>query len=58
MIYLVEDDNSIRELVIYTLQSTGFSAKGFSCAREFWEAMKRSSPLWLCLILCCRTRMV
>ena len=36
MIYLVEDDNSIRELVIYTLQSTGFPAKGFSCAKEFW----------------------
>lgn len=44
MIYLVEDDNSIRELVIYTLQSTGFSAKGFSCAREFWEAMKEEQP--------------
>ena len=44
MIYLVEDDNSIRELVIYTLQSTGFPAKGFSCAEEFWEAMKEELP--------------
>ena len=44
MIYLVEDDNSIRELVIYTLQSTGFPAKGFSCAKEFWEAMKEEQP--------------
>ena len=26
MIYLVEDDNNIRELVIYTLNSTGFKA--------------------------------
>lgn len=44
MIYLVEDDNSIRELVIYTLQTTGMKAKGFACAREFWEAMKEEVP--------------
>ena len=29
MIYLVEDDSSIRELVIYALNSTGLEAKGF-----------------------------
>lgn len=28
MIYLVEDDSSIRELVIYALNSTGLEAKG------------------------------
>lgn len=44
MIYLVEDDNSIRELVIYTLQTTGFAAKGFACARDFWEEMRRELP--------------
>ncbi|MCD8121231.1 MAG: response regulator transcription factor [Clostridiales bacterium] len=44
MIYLVEDDNSIRELVIYTLQTTGFAAKGFACAKDFWEAMKDNAP--------------
>lgn len=44
MIYLVEDDNSIRELVIYTLQTTGFDAKGFACAGDFWEAMKKEKP--------------
>lgn len=44
MIYLVEDDDSIRELVIYTLQTTGLPAKGFSCAREFWEAVKEELP--------------
>lgn len=44
MIFLVEDDNSIRELVIYTLQSTGISAKGFSCAKDFWDAMKNTTP--------------
>lgn len=44
MIYLVEDDNSIRELVIYTLQTTGFEAKGFACAVDFWEEMKNGNP--------------
>lgn len=44
MIYLVEDDNSIRELVIYTLQTTGFQAKGFACAKDFWEEMKKGQP--------------
>ena len=44
MIYLVEDDNSIRELVVYTLQSTGMEARGFSCATDFWEAMKTDLP--------------
>ena len=39
MIYLVEDDNSIRELVIYTLQQTGFEARGFACARDFWAVV-------------------
>ena len=39
MIYLVEDDSSIRELVIYTLQQTGFEARGFACARDFWAVI-------------------
>lgn len=56
MIYLVEDDNSIRELVIYTLQTTGMKAKGFACAREFWEAMKEELPGWCFSISGCPTR--
>lgn len=49
MIYLVEDDNSIRELVIYTLQTTGLEAKGFACAQEFWEALEKEVPSLLLL---------
>lgn len=44
MIYLVEDDDSIRELVIYTLQTTGLQAKGFACAKDFWEELKVEMP--------------
>ena len=39
MIYLLEDDDSIRDLVIYTLQSQGMEAKGFPRPSAFWEAM-------------------
>ena len=44
MIYLVEDDDSIRELVIYTLRSTGMEAKGFGLPSAFWEAMQKELP--------------
>lgn len=44
MIYCVEDDNSIRELVVYTLNSTGFEGRGFSNADDFWEEMKEKLP--------------
>ena len=29
MIYCVEDDSNIRELVVYTLTATGMNARGF-----------------------------
>lgn len=44
MIYLLEDDDSIRKLVIYTLGSQQFSAEGFSNANAFWEAMAKQTP--------------
>ena len=44
MIYLLEDDESIRELVIYTLNSQGMEAEGFSHPADFWKAIKQSRP--------------
>lgn len=44
MIYLVEDDNAIRELVTYTLNSTGLQTRGFPDPVEFWAAMKAEMP--------------
>ena len=38
-IYCVEDDNSIRELVVYTLNHSGYEAQGFESAEPFWQAM-------------------
>ncbi len=44
MIYYVEDDANIRELVLYTLLQTGFNARGFTDANEFWAAMSQEQP--------------
>ena len=49
MIYLVEDDDSIRELVIYTLNNTGLPAQGFGRPRDFWKAMEKDVPELLML---------
>lgn len=44
MIYVVEDDASIRELVTYTLGSQGMEAEGFMLPSQFWKAMERMKP--------------
>ena len=44
MIYLLEDDDSIRKLVIYALESQGYEAEGFSLPADFWSAMKQKLP--------------
>ena len=44
MIYLVEDDANIRELVTYTLNSQGLEAEGFSRPSQFWKAMEVTTP--------------
>ena len=40
MIYCVEDDHSIRDLMIYTLTIAGFEAHGFADSEQFWKAMQ------------------
>ncbi len=44
MIYYVEDDDSIRELVAYTLSQTGMPTRGLTCAEDFWQAMRGELP--------------
>jgi two-component system alkaline phosphatase synthesis response regulator PhoP len=44
MIYIVEDDANIRELVVYTMQSTGFAAEGFENAEAFRAACRKHLP--------------
>lgn len=44
MIYLLEDDDSIRKLVIYALESQGYRVTGFSEPKAFRDAMRYELP--------------
>ncbi len=44
MIYILEDDSGIRELVSYALHAAGYEAKGFEEAVSFWAALRREQP--------------
>ena len=44
MIFCVEDDDNIRELVIYTLETTGLEARGFADGTAFMEALAFDTP--------------
>ena len=44
LIYCVEDDDSIRELICYALKSGGYQAEGFAESGDFWRRMEESTP--------------
>ncbi len=44
MIYLLEDDTSIQNFVLYTLKNTGFEAEGFERPSDFWKRMEEEIP--------------
>jgi two-component system alkaline phosphatase synthesis response regulator PhoP len=44
MIWCVEDEASIRDIEVYSLQSTGFEARGFEDGTSFWEALQAEQP--------------
>ncbi len=43
-IYIVEDNESIRELVVYALESEKYFVQGFEDSSLFWEAIKENIP--------------
>lgn len=49
MIYYIEDDNNIRDLVVYTLGQAGFEAHGFADAEQFYAACKNKKPVLVLL---------
>ena len=49
MVYLLEDDDSIRKLVIYGLQTQGYEAEGFACPSAFWKGMTKQLPALILL---------
>lgn len=44
MIFCIEDDNSIRDLMIYTLNSAGFEARGFTDGAGLFHALQTETP--------------
>ncbi|MEI3129392.1 MAG: response regulator [Oscillospiraceae bacterium] len=49
MVYLLEDDDSIRKLVIYGMQTQGYEAEGFACPSAFWKGMTKQLPALILL---------
>ncbi len=44
MIYILEDDAGIRELVTYAVESQGMTIAGYERPSEFWKAMETQLP--------------
>jgi len=44
MIYCVEDDRGIREIVVYTLRNSNFEAEGFENSKQLYDALKKQTP--------------
>lgn len=58
MIFCVEDEANIRELVVYTLETTGFEARGFEEGTSFFGSSGRGTArAEFCLISCSREKM-
>ena len=49
-IYLIEDDESIRELVLYALESAGYAVRGFADGGQFWQALAEGETPGLILL--------
>lgn len=48
-IYIVEDDENIREIEMFALKNAGYEVQGFSCASAFWTRMKEKHPALILL---------
>ena len=44
MIWCVDDDKTIREIEVYTLEQTGFTARGFVDGVSMLDALKTEIP--------------
>lgn len=53
MIYIVEDDENIREMESYALKNSGFEVIGFGEGKSFLLPLKKEFRFLLCLTLCC-----
>lgn len=44
MIWCIEDDKSIRDIILYTLESCGYPCRGFNDAKSFYQELDRDRP--------------
>jgi len=44
LIYIVEDDENIREIEMFALRNTGYEVQGFDCASAFYARLKERLP--------------
>ena len=51
MIYILEDDTSIRELEVYALESAGLKSRGFAEVEDFFNAVRGNAPALVILDL-------
>ena len=49
LIYIIEDDDSIREIEEFALQNSGHKVLGFTCAKDFYKKLEEVIPD-LCLV--------
>lgn len=49
IIYIVEDDDNIREIEEFALMNAGHKVLGFKCAKDFYKKMEEVTPN-LCLV--------
>lgn len=49
LIYIIEDDDSIREIEEYALMNAGHKVLGFTCAKDFYKKLEDAVPD-LCLV--------
>ncbi len=43
-VFIVEDDENIRDLILYALKANNFEAIGFECASDFFSELKTTTP--------------
>ena len=48
-VFIVEDDDSIRDMILYALSSAGFESEGFADGESFWSSVEEASPALLLL---------
>lgn len=48
-IYVVEDDQNIREIETFALKNVGYDVEDFDCAKTFYERLRHRTPILILL---------